>query len=162
MSRISSFFRYLGSSRLLSCLFSVAVVHIVIETHFLFWFKAVIKTGEHQVVIAAIMFSLFVFLFTLSRKLKNKSKWISFVVGLFFGYVSGMISVLVVSIFRYGGIDSMIKWFEHYGFYHGIGPYIVGGIITGSWLIGTVVFFIHYMIVQQDRRGKTRDTPRLL
>lgn len=149
------------SKDLPTCVFSAIVVFILMETVGLGWFKAFIKTGNHQLYITSMLTILTIFLVFTFSKLKHKPVWVSAIAGLVFGYISGCIGIFILGIAQHGRSEIWAEWFNSFGAF-GFGAFIVGSTVTGSWLVGAFLFLISRIIrfsPTNGSRGQTETPP---
>ncbi len=130
----------LRKNQVLLCLTVVGVFFILAETIGISWFKAFIKSGDHRTYVL-IYFSLMgLLLLLLFPYLKKKPIWICCLTGIFIGYIVGFISVFLLGILQ-NGISVWLESYNHYGanvFF----TIFWGATITGSWLIGAIMFYL--------------------
>ncbi|MCW8931878.1 MAG: hypothetical protein OQL19_16800 [Gammaproteobacteria bacterium] len=109
------------------------------ETILLPWFKAFIKTGDHQVYL--IIYYLLMFLFLpLILKIEKKPFLLVALIGLLLGLLFSLISIIFLGIYQ-GGIDIWINAYNSYGISYFIST-IWGAFILGGWLFGLLIFVL--------------------
>ena len=132
-------------NKIIASLIVISFFLLLSETIFLPWFKAFIKTGDHQVYLI-IYYLLMVLFLPLILKIEKKSFLLVALLGLSIGFVFSLISIISLGIYQ-GGIDIWINAYINYGISYFIST-IWGAFILGGWMFGLLIFVLSKVLIR--------------
>ncbi len=141
-------------SQTLLCLTVTGLCLILANTIGNSWFKAFIKSGDHRAYLFIFFSLMALMLLLLFPYFKKARPWICLLLGGGVGYLTGFISVFLFGILQ-SGVSVWVESYISYGI-NALWAIFWGATVTGSWLIGAVLFYFSRKLYIVNREAKAK------